>query len=114
MTRRPTERPLYPFNAEPEAAFVEKYKGARDVPLFSSPLVVPVFHINNLRSTCARAAPSSLHTRDAAPFAVNINYGAATFSEDGRRGRSETSQRRASRQQFVGWISGESIGHVYP
>src|SRR6266446_6830922 len=42
------ERPLYPFNAEPIEEFVQKYKGARDVPLFSSKFVVPVIYINNL------------------------------------------------------------------
>ncbi|HYU98281.1 MAG TPA: hypothetical protein VE977_05605, partial [Pyrinomonadaceae bacterium] len=42
------ERPLYPFNAEPIEAFVRKYKGAREVPFFSSRLVVPVIYINKL------------------------------------------------------------------
>ncbi len=42
------ERPLYPFNAEPVEEFVRKYKGARDVPLFSSKLVAPVVYINHL------------------------------------------------------------------
>ena len=31
-----TERPLYPFNAEPIEEFINKYKGSRDVPLSTS------------------------------------------------------------------------------
>ena len=42
------ERPLYPFNAEPIETFIAKYKGAREVPLFQSKLVVPVVYINNV------------------------------------------------------------------
>ncbi len=50
MYDQPAEaRPLYPFNAEPVEAFVEKYKGVREVPIFSSKLVVPVVYINNVQ-----------------------------------------------------------------
>lgn len=108
------ERPLYPFNAEPEAAFVETYKGARDVPLFSSPLVVPVFHINHLAKHLREGSAFTRFIREThLPFAININYGAATFAE----GEGEAALKLLTgefRQQFIGWISGESIGHVYP
>src|SRR5207253_2118643 len=43
-----TTRPLYPFNAEPIDAFVAKYKGVTDVPIFKSKLIVPVVYINDV------------------------------------------------------------------
>jgi hypothetical protein len=110
----PETRPLYPFNAEPEAAFVEKYKGAREVPLFSSPLVVPVFHINHLAKHLREGSAFVRFIREThLPFAVNINYGAASFQAS----EGEAALKLLTgefRQQFIGWISGESIGHVYP
>ncbi len=109
-----TERPLYPFNAEPEAAFVEKYKGAREVPLFSSPLVVPVFHINHLAKHLREGSAFVRFIRETRlPFAVNINYGSASFQE-AEGGAALKLLTGEFRQQFIGWISGESIGHVYP
>lgn len=108
------ERPLYPFNAEPEAAFVEKYKGARDVPLFSSPLVVPVFHINHLAKHLREGSAFVRFIREThLPFAVNINYGEASFA-DAEGDAALKLLTGELRQQFLGWISGESIGHVYP
>jgi hypothetical protein len=109
----PAQRPLYPFNAEPVAAFIAKYKGARDVPLFSSPLVVPVVHINNLPKHLHEGSAFLRFLRETRlPFAVNINYGAARFPEaDGQAAFGLLTG--DLRQQFIGWISGESIGHVY-
>lgn len=115
MSDRPeAERPLYPFNAEPVDEFVARYKGARDVPVFSSDLVVPVVHINHLPLHLKEGSAFLRHLRRTrAPFAVNINYGAAGFGEaDGRAAwKLLTGELR---EQFLGWISGESIGHVYP
>jgi hypothetical protein len=110
----PSDRTLYPFNAEPEAAFIEKYKGAREVPLFSSPLVVPVFHINNLAKHLREGSAFVRFIREThLPFAVNINYGAATFPDS--EGEAALKLLNGEfRGQFIGWISGESIGHVYP
>ena len=108
------ERPLYPFNAEPIEAFVEKYKGARDVPIFSSTLVVPVVYINELPKHLKEGSAFLRFLRETrSPFAVLINYGAANFSEaEGQAAwKLLTGELRA---QFAGWISGESIGHVYP
>ena len=80
------ERPLYPFNAEPIEQFVQKYKGARDVPLFSSKLVVPVIYINNLPEYLKEGSPFLRYLRETkAPFAILINYGAAQMSGSGRR-----------------------------
>ncbi|MDT5272577.1 MAG: hypothetical protein QOH49_4763 [Acidobacteriota bacterium] len=111
---KPTaERPLYPFNAEPPEAFVEKYKGARDVPIFNSPLVVPVVHLNNLpRHLKEGSAFLNFIRQTHSPFAVNINYGTATFPETEGAAALKLLEGEL-RGQFVGWISGESIGHVY-
>ena len=76
------ERPLYPFHAEQVDLFVAKYKGARDVPFFSSKLVVPVVYLNHLpqhlkerlvgrkgeRLFLAVHAQRELHRLHASPF----------------------------------------------
>ena len=108
----PEERPLYPFNAEPPELFAEKYKGAREVPIFSSPLVVPVIYINHLTKHLREGSAFLNFLRQTrAPFAVVINYGEAYYGEaDGPEAlRLLDGELRG---QFVGWISGESIGHV--
>ncbi|HEX6183942.1 MAG TPA: hypothetical protein VFZ44_08705 [Pyrinomonadaceae bacterium] len=109
----PEERPLYPFNAEPPDLFVEKYKGARDVPLFSSPLVVPVVYINQLPKHLKEGSAFLDFVRKTrAPFAIVINYGSANFTEE--EGKAALNLLNGElRGQFLGWISGESIGHVY-
>ncbi len=106
-------RPLYPFSAEPVDEFIEKYKGARDVPIFSSKLVVPVIYLNNVPAHLKEGSPFLRYLREThAPFAILINYGAATMNEaDGQAvWKLLTGELR---EQFLGWISGESIGHVY-
>ncbi|HST53607.1 MAG TPA: hypothetical protein VLJ61_16470 [Pyrinomonadaceae bacterium] len=112
---KPTsERPLYPFNAEPLDAFIAKYKGARDVPIFSSPLVVPVVYINELPKHLKEGSAFLRFLREThLPFAILINYGAANFTE--AEGQAALKLLTGElRGQFVGWISGESIGHVFP
>jgi hypothetical protein len=80
-----TERPLYPFNAEPIEEFVTKYKGASDVPLFQSKLVVPVIYINNLPEYLKEGSPFLRYMRETkVPFAILINYGGATAWKDRR------------------------------
>ncbi|MDQ5835407.1 MAG: hypothetical protein M3379_01375 [Acidobacteriota bacterium] len=109
----PDARPLYPFNAEPLDAFIEKYKGARDVPIFSSPLVVPVVYLNDLPKHLKEGSAFLRYLREThTPFAVLINYGAANFNE----GEGQAAFKLLTgelRPQFLGWISGESIGHVW-
>ncbi len=109
----PAERPLYPFSTELPDAFVEKYKGARDVPIFNSPLVVPVLHINHIAKHLAEGSAFLKFLRETrAPFAININYGYANFNE--AQGAAALGLLDGElRGQFLGWISGESIGHVY-
>jgi hypothetical protein len=109
----PAERPLYPFNAEPLAEFVAKYKGAREVPVFSSPLVVPVITLDQFTTYVQEGSPFLRHLRETrAPFAVVINYSRATMTEE--RGRAAWKLLTGElRDQFIGWISGESIGYVW-
>jgi len=110
----PAERPLYPFHAEQPDLFVARYKGARDVPIFSSPLVTPVVYISQLPKHLKEGSPFLRHLRETrSPFAVLINYGAATFTEE--EGRAAWALLGGElRGQFLGWVSGESIGYVYP
>lgn len=107
------ERPLYPFNAEPIEEFVQKYKGARDVPIFSSKLVVPVIYIPRLPEYLKEGSPFLRYLRETkSPFAVLINYGSAGMSD--AEGQAVWNLLNGElKDQFIGWISGESIGHVY-
>jgi hypothetical protein len=103
------ERPLYPFNAEPIEEFVAKYKGARDVPLFQSKLIVPVIYINNLPEYLKEGSPFLRFLRETkSPFAILINYGGAKLDQ-------VTWQllNGELKDQFLGWISGESVGYVW-
>ena len=108
------ERPLYPFNAEPVEEFVKKYKGARAVPIFSSKLVVPVIYINDLPQYLKEGSPFLRYLRETRqPFAVLINYGAARMETDAEAQRIWKLLTVELREQFLGWISGESIGYVW-
>jgi hypothetical protein len=113
LDKPPTERPLYPFNAELLDEFVAKYKGARDVPIFSSPLVVPVITLDHLSGYLQEGSPFLRHLRETrVPFAVIINYSQATMTEE--RGQAVWKLLTGElRDQFLGWISGESIGFVW-
>ena len=107
------ERPLYPFNAEPIEEFVKKYKGARDVPLFSSRFVVPVIYINNLPEYLKEGSPFLRYLRETkSPFAILINYGSAELSAaDGQSAWNLLTGE--FKDQFLGWMSGESVGYVW-
>jgi hypothetical protein len=107
------ERPLYPFNAEPIEEFVQKYRGARDVPLFSSKFVVPVIYINNLPEYLKEGSPFLRYLRETkVPFAILINYGAAEMSAaDGQAAWKLLTGE--FKEQFLGWMSGESVGYVW-
>jgi hypothetical protein len=109
----PSERPLYPFNAEPIEEFVQKYKGARDVPIFNSKLIVPVIYIPKLPEYLKEGSPFLRYLRETkTPFAVLINYGYAGLSDaDGPAVWSLLNGEL--KDQFIGWISGESVGYVW-
>jgi len=103
------ERPLYPFNAEPVDQFVATYKGARDVPLFQSKLVVPVVYINDVPEYLKGGSPFLRFIRETkVPFAILINYGNAKMNEAAWR-----LLNGELKDQFLGWISGESVGFVW-
>jgi hypothetical protein len=103
------ERPLYPFNAEPIDQFVATYKGARDVPLFQSKLVVPVVYINDLPEYLKEGSPFLRFIRETkVPFAVLINYGSAKMTEAAWQ-----LLNGELKDQFLGWVSGESVGYVW-
>jgi hypothetical protein len=108
-----TERPLYPFNAEPIEEFVRKYKAARDVPLFSSRFVVPVIYINNLPEYFKEGSAFLRYLRETKVlFAILINYGSANMSEaDGQAAWKLLTGE--FKDQFLGWMSGESVGYVW-
>jgi hypothetical protein len=113
LDRPPAERPLYPFNAEPLEEFIARYKGARDVPLFSSPLVVPVITLEQFTTYVQEGSPFLRYLRETrAPFAVLINYSRASMNE--AQGQAAWKLLEGElREQFIGWISGESIGYVW-
>ena len=108
-----TERPLYPFNAEPIDQFVATYKGAREVPLFQSKLVVPVVYINNVAEYLKEGSAFLRYLRETrSPFGILINYGAAQMNEaDGQAAWQLLNGEL--KDQFLGWVSGESIGYVW-
>lgn len=109
----PSERISFPFNAEPIDQFVAKYKGSKDVPIFKSPLVVPVIYINNLPQYLQEGSPFLRYLRETkVPFCVLINYGAAKFADsDGKAAWSLLNGEL--KDQFLGFISGESVGYVW-
>ncbi len=103
------ERPLYPFNAEPIEEFVAKYRGARDVPLFQSKLVVPVVYINNVAEYLKEGSPFLRFIRETkSPFAILINYGGAKLDQAAWQ-----LLNGELKDQFLGWVSGESVGYVW-
>ncbi|HYO92288.1 MAG TPA: hypothetical protein VEQ40_11655, partial [Pyrinomonadaceae bacterium] len=107
------ERPLYPFNAEPIEDFVATYKGAKEVPIFGSKLVAPVIYINDLPQFMKEGSPFLRYLRETrSPFAILINYGWAEMPEAEAQ-RIYNLLTVEFREQFLGWISGESVGYVW-
>jgi hypothetical protein len=110
----PGERPLYPFNAEPIDEFVKAYSGKRDVPIFDSKLIVPTVYINDLPELLRDGSGFRRYlAQTKSPFAVLINYGAANFASDADAQAAWKLLHGELRDQFMGWISGESVGFVW-
>lgn len=110
----PEERPLYPFHAEPIEEFVKTYKGAKDVPLFSSKFVAPVIYINDLPEYLKEGSPFVRYLRETKqPFAILINYGAAAWKDAAEAQAAWKLLTVDFREQFLGWVSGESVGYVW-
>jgi len=108
------QRPLYPFNAEPIDEFVKTYSGKREVPIFDSKLIVPVVYLNDLPELLRNGSSFRRYLNEThVPFAVLINYGAANFASDAEAQAALTVLRGELHGQFLGWISGESVGYVW-
>ncbi|HKP39213.1 MAG TPA: hypothetical protein VJT71_20300 [Pyrinomonadaceae bacterium] len=108
------QRPLYLFHAEPFEEFVKTYSGKQDVPIFNSKFIVPVIYINDMAELLKDGSQFRRYLSETKqPFAILINYGAASFpSETDAKAALEVLNGEL-RGQFLGWISGESIGHVF-
>jgi hypothetical protein len=108
------QRPLYPFNAEPIDEFVKAYAGKRDVPIFDSKFIVPVVYVNGLPELLKPGTPFRRYLSEThVPFAVLINYGAPNFASEADGQAALALLKGELRDQFLGWISGESVGHVW-
>jgi hypothetical protein len=112
---KPTaERPLYPFNAEPVDEFVKAYAGKREVPIFDSKLLAPTVYINDLPELLKEGSGFRRYLAETkSPFAVLINYGTASFASDADAQAAWKLLNGELRDQFLGWISGESVGFVW-
>src|SRR6266571_2871992 len=110
----PSERPSYPFNAEPVDEFVKSYAGKKDVPIFDSKIVVPVVYINDLPELLKDGSAFRRYLAETkSPFAILINYGSANFASEADAQAAWKLLNGELRDQFLGWISGESIGFVW-
>lgn len=108
------ERPLYPFNAEPIEEFVKSYAGKTDVPIFDSKLVTPVVYINDMPALMKDGSAFRRYLAETkSPFAILINYGSPAFESDADAQHAFAVLNGELRDQFLGWISGESIGFVW-
>lgn len=107
-------RPLYPFNAEPVDEFVKAYAGQREVPIFDSKLIAPVIYINDMPELFKDGSAFRRYLAESkSPFAVLINYGSANFHSDAEAQAAWRLLNGELREQFLGWISGESVGFVW-
>ena len=108
------QRPLYPFHAEPIDEFVKTYSGKREVPIFDSKFVVPVIYINDAPALLKDNSSFRRYLSETrSPFAILINYGAANFASDVDAQAAWSLLNVELRDQFLGWVSGESIGYVW-
>ncbi len=109
----PAVRPLYPFNAEPMDEFIKAYAGKRDVPIFASKTIVPVVYLNDLPELLKDGSGFRRYLAETkSPFAILINYASVNFSETAGPAAWNLLNGEL-RDQFLGWISGESIGFVW-
>ena len=107
------QRPLYPFNAETIEQFVERYKGAKEVPLFDSKFVVPVIYLNHVPELVQEGGAFVRYLRTTkSPFAILINYASLKMTPE--QGQAVWKLINGEfKDQFLGWISGESVGYVW-
>jgi len=97
-----------------DAAVQKAYAGKREVPIFSSRLVVPVIYINDLPELLKEGSAFRRYLAETKlPFAILINYGAANFAAAADAQAAWKLLNGELRDQFLGWISGESVGNVW-
>jgi hypothetical protein len=110
----PAERSLYPFNAEPVEEFVRVYAGKREVPIFDSKLVTPVVYINDMPALLKDGSAFRRYLAETKlPFAISINYGSPAFESDADAQHVLAVLNGELHDQFLGWVSGESVGYVW-
>lgn len=117
------KRVLYPYNLRDEEAikaFEAKYGGAKDVPIFSDPRIVPTFHsvgpeLLQTDSPDPKVREASLKFKswlDADPsrvWATMMNY-----HPDTPLSPAAYDNFMKYRDRYVGSIAGESLGYFYP
>ncbi len=112
--------PYHVRDKEVLEAFEKKYAGAKEVPIFSDPRIVPTFHgagpwiLETDGKDAARKATSERFVRwlDAnpdRPWAMMMNYAGNTPVS-----AVALENFRKYRERYVGNISGESLGYFYP
>jgi hypothetical protein len=116
------KRVLYPYSVadkEVRAEFEKKYGGAKDVPIFSDPRIVPTFHGSGPHILASDAkdpkqkqmAEQFVKWLDANPdraWALMMNYFPDTPVSDAAKANF-----LKYRDRFVGNIAGESLGYFY-
>ena len=108
------QRPLYPFHTESVDEFVKTYAGKHEVPIFDSKFVAPVIYINHVGELLKDGSPFRRYLSETkSPFAILINYGAANFASEADAQAAWSVLNGELRDQFLGWVSGESIGYVW-
>jgi hypothetical protein len=81
--------------------------------LFQSKLVVPVIYLNSVPEFFKEGSPFLRYLRETkAPFAILINYASAQLNETDGRAVWQLLNGEF-KDQFLGWISGESVGYVW-
>src|SRR2546421_6635275 len=94
--------------------FVKAYSGKRDVPIFASKVVVPVVYISDLPELLKDQSAFRRYLAETkSPFAILINYGSANFGSDAEAQAASKLLNGELRDQFLGWLSGESVGFVW-
>jgi hypothetical protein len=110
----PASRPLFAFNAEPIDEFVKAYAGKQEMPIFSSKLIAPTVYINDLPELLKDGSAFRRYLAETkSPFAVLINYGGANFASEAEAQAAWKLLNGELHDQFLGWISGESVGFVW-
>src|SRR5262249_11074701 len=93
--------------------FLEQFRG-KPLPIFSSPLIAPVFVLDQLPVLLAKDAPARKFLETTRkPFFVLINYQQAPWRKKDEVRQAVAEARRALGAQYRGDISGENIGYPW-